>query len=171
MPISKPTIPNKKGYAIKEDPITKEQYYEKIPYGYSKEVIEISNSRYFTIPEAKNNLFTIKLVGGGASYKNTVNGANGDIIIKDLTLNTGDMVYINIGMAGEMEGNGGTTSFGTYFNSLGGVNTGIDENLNNDNEDVDIEHDEYNYGNGGTIDREPQNGVCIITYEKPIYND
>lgn len=158
--ISNPTLPPKRGYIEKENPITKERYYERVNTSYLTETALITESQIFTVPEAKDQKFQVKLIGAGGAYANSTNGQDGEVIIKDIIIDKDKTVQISIGIIGVNNSNGGTTSFGEYFCALGGL-SGYEKSP-----ETTI-HNE-NYGKGGTVNTSPSNGVCIITYQKPI---
>lgn len=158
--ISKPLLPPKRGYIEKENPITKERYYERANASYSTETLVITESQVFTFPEAREQKFQVELIGAGGAYKNYINGQDGEVIIKDIIVDKDETVQISIGSVGVNNSNGGTTSFGEYFCAIGGL-SGYEKSSET------LIHNE-NYGKGGTMNTLPTNGACIITYQKPI---
>lgn len=167
--ISKPLLPPKKGYvevevlvSNEDGSITKERKYKKVDTYYSTETLIIKESQVFTVPEAKGQRFQVELIGAGGAYKNSINGSDGETIIRELVVNKGETIDISIGVVGVNNSNGGTTSFGNYFCAIGGAS-------GQEGSSETIIHNE-NYGKGGTIDTKPTNGVCIITYQAPLSN-
>mgnify|MGYP007080087574 FL=1 len=92
-----------------------------------------TSNKEWTVPEAKNNEFSIKLFGGGGSgaYKHQDNiyagGGSGDFNNAILNLSQGSVITITIGTGGLKpsstynNGNdGGSSFFGSYLSANGG---------------------------------------------------
>ena len=80
----------------------------------------------WTVPNAKNQLFSVRIFGGGAGSSNSWSGGSGWMNNADLTLTEGEVISIRIGTGGTSSSNsqlvtaGGTTTFGTYLSANGG---------------------------------------------------
>ena len=76
----------------------------------------------WTVPNAINNAFDVRIFGGGGRGASSGGGGGGWMNNATLTLTPGDNISITIGAGGnnEFHRTGGTTSFGTYLSANGG---------------------------------------------------
>lgn len=161
MAITKPLLPPKRGYVEREDQDGNRYYY--LVETYTKtEIIDISKK--FIVPESKDQLFEVTVVGAGSGYNSVLGkSSNGEISSITLKLDINDIIDVSIGLAGTSDKSGGTTSFGTYIQANGGSSNNI------------IKNNAYTidgilYGVGATEISDAKNGVCVIRYQAPLYN-
>ena len=147
-----------KGYRVKCDS-EGVHYYESIEKKFVSNNIVIKESENWIVPNSRNNRFKITLVGGGGAF-NIIDGQAGSIHNIDIILNAGDEIQISIGKAGTT-GSGGTTSFGTYAQAIGGAAGAFDGNDG---------YDYMNtlYGRGASETSSATDGICIIEYIDPV---
>lgn len=102
----------------------------KLPDGINGITVEyttetITGTMDWEVPKARNQAFSIRIFGGGASGGVEGGGGSGWMNNGDLTLTAGQTIHITIG-AGGIGGettsirSGGTTSFGSYLSANGG---------------------------------------------------
>ena len=91
----------------------------------------ITANGYYVVPKAKDQEFHVRLFGGGGGCVQGVcmratdilamgGGGGGNMNNDALILNIADSIPVTIGAGGNLGGNGGTTSFGTYLSATGG---------------------------------------------------
>ena len=154
--ITKPQLPPKAGYVERVNDAG-EHYYFRVPIGFMPRQLAISNSQDLAIPEARNNEFSIKMIGSGG------NSSNGQYIETILNLNSGTDIHVEINDASQ-ESVGGTVSFGSYICVLGGREEMQKENTST------IIYGGKEYGKGKFSDTDKAtNGIVLISYDQPVY--
>ena len=96
----------------------------EVPTVISHKIALITENTVWTVPWAEDNKFDVRIFGGGGGgYTGSTasgGGGGGWMNNAELELNYGDDIIITIGAGGNVQGSGGTTSFGSYLSANGG---------------------------------------------------